>query len=131
MAITEQNPWAMSMPDLERAIADAGKPVEVQQLDRAWAEFQAANPNFKANPQNTAAVLDYIVNPFVATAQDFKQAFALATYDKRINNEPATVDPKKAFAMPMEQLETEAFGPKEENPWALDMNALKEKAGIE
>lgn len=130
MAITEQNPWAVPMPELERMIADAGKPAEVQQLDKAWADFKAANPNFKQNPQNTAAVLDYIVNPFVATAHDFKQAFALATYDKRINNEPATVDAKKAFAMPMEQLEAEAFGPKEENPWALDMEVLKEKAGL-
>lgn len=129
MAISEKEAWSMPLSDLQKAMSEPEKPAEVQQLDRAWTDFKAANPNFRANDQNVKALLDYIVNPFVATVQDFTRAYALASYEKRINNRPAVSNP---YAMPMDELKDVAGIESDGIPdeWRMPMDELHKRAFV-
>lgn len=132
MALTEQQAWLMPLPELKRKMSEPEIPAELQQLENAWADFKAAHPGYKDNSQNRDAVLSYIVNPFIATAADFRQAFALASYEKRINDEPAPVDVKAVSEMSLEQLREAAFPQAQPDAaWTTDLPELKKQAGLE
>ena len=137
MAITEEQAWAMPLADVAKAIkAGDGivqatdKPAEIQQLEKSFADFRAAAPDFQHSPENVNALMSHIAWARVPTVEDLTQAHALASYRneyKAPEVQPET-DPQK---MSLEQLHEAAFGGSQRSPeWSMPLADLKKEAGI-
>src|SRR5579885_1897920 len=123
MAIT--SPWNCDINELKQA-AGLGpnppkpeKPQEEQNVDKAFAEFQSRYPAFKKNPHNTATLFLHL-DQWPPTVENFRQAHAVATYEKRYNDEQAQiVSPQEAHSVDMQTLREAAFGTPERDPAQL------------
>lgn len=108
MAITN-NPWEMPMDDLRQAAFSERKQQAglSPELDQAYDEFLQTCSDFQNTEQNIDVLFRYIKNPFIATADDLRQAHALATYHKQ-------------YAAPQP----------EANPWAMEIGELQKQSGV-
>jgi hypothetical protein len=137
MAITAQQAHEMPLGELKRA-AGLGpvpplpeKSQEEQNVDKAFSEFQTRYPAFKKNPHNTATLFLHL-DQWPPSVETFRQAHALATYEKRYNDEQAqTVKPEEAYSVDMQTLHEAAFGGPERDPaQSMDIAELKKAAGL-
>lgn len=135
MAITD--PWLCDINELQQA-AGLGpnppkpeKPQEEQNVDKAFTEFQSRYPAFKKNPHNTAALFLHL-DQWPPTVESFRQAHAVATYEKRYNDEEAQiVNPQEAHRVDLQTLKDAAFGAPERDPaQSMDIAELKKAAGL-
>lgn len=132
MAITD--PWKCDINELQQA-AGLGpnppkpeKPQEEENVDKAFAEFQSRYPAFKSNPHNKATLFLHL-DQWPPTVENFRQAHAMATYEKRYNDEqPQMVSPEQAFTVDMPTLRDAAFGVPERDPaYSMDIAELKKR----
>jgi hypothetical protein len=136
MAITEQQAWALPLADVAKAI-EAGegivratdKPAEVAEIEKSYADFVAATPDFRQSPENIQTLMNRIAWTRVPTVDDLTQAHALAVYRKEYAPVvQAETDPEK---MSLQQLHEAAFGGPERDPaWTMDLALLKKASGV-
>lgn len=136
MAITD--PWKCDINELKQSAGLGPNPPkpeksqEEQSVDSAFADFQARYPAFKKNPYNTAALFLHL-DQWPPTIENFRQAHAQATYEKRYNDEQAQiVSTEEAHSVDMQTLRDAAFGAPQGDPaYSMEISELKKAAGLE
>jgi hypothetical protein len=138
MAITEQQAWQMPLADVATAmkagdgiVPVTDKPAEVQELEKSFADFIAAAPDFQKSPENVETLMSHIAWTRVPTVDDLTQAHALASYRKEYKA-PEVQPETDPYKVPMEQLRDAVFGAPQGDPaYSMDMNQLRKEAGLE
>lgn len=139
MAITEQQAHELPLDDLRNAInAEARaaaqaqeKPAELQQIEKNFADFVAATPDFQKSPENIQTLMNHIAWTRPPTVDDLTLAHAQAVYRKEYKA-PEVQPEMSPEKMPLHQLREAAFGGPERDPaFAMDLNQLRKEAGLE
>lgn len=137
MAITEQQAWDMSIQELQQAVsagegivAASEKAPELEQLEKSFADFRAAAPDFQYSPENVNALMNHIAWTRMPTVDDLTQAHALASY-RNLYKAPEAKSETDPHKMSLEQLHEAAFGGEQRSSeWAMPLADLKKEAGI-
>lgn len=137
MAITEQQAREMPLGDLKSAVISGESlihpsetPPEIQQLEKSFADFVAATPDFQKSPENIEALMSHIAWQRLPTVDDLTQAHAISVY--RNEYKAPEVQPENPYEMPLEKLRDQAFGTSERDPaYSMDLPDLKKAAGLE
>jgi hypothetical protein len=134
MAISEQQLWGMDLPDLKRLAGENPKSPEEERISLAFSDFQKSTPDFRRNDYNLTALCNYLPVQRVfdgLTADDFRQAHALAVYQNRYNAAPGEVNREEAqqmWEMPIQDLAVAAgidSGTSADPAWSIPLAELE------